>query len=101
MPRPALSSSAAPATQARVPAPRRGRGTALPVPLGSLTQRDARHGVECRACGSQRVTRLSMQLTDGTPVDFTSCHLCSHRSWEHQGTELPVGTVLDRARKIR
>jgi hypothetical protein len=40
-----------------------------------------------------------MNLTDGTPVDFTSCHHCEHRTWEHAGTPLPVDSVLDRARK--
>lgn len=80
---------------------RRSRGRQLPVtvPLGSLTQRDHRHSVNCRGCGSIHVTRLSMQLTDGTPVEFTSCHRCEHRTWEHAGGELSVDTVLDRARK--
>ena len=58
------------------------------VPLGSLTQRDNRHGVLCVECGSTRVTRLAMKLTDGTPVQFTSCHQCDHRTWEADGAEL-------------
>ena len=80
---------------------RRGRGhnAVLTAPLGSLTQRTDRHSVTCRGCGSGHVTRLSMNLTDGTPVDFTSCHRCEHRTWEHAGGELTVGTVLDRARR--
>lgn len=80
---------------------RRGRGhnAVLTAPLGSLTQRTDQHSVSCRGCGSRHVTRLSMNLTDGTPVDFTSCHRCEHRTWEHDGGELTVGTVLDRARK--
>jgi hypothetical protein len=45
-----------------------------------------------------------MNLTDGTPVDFTSCHHCEHRTWQHAGTdlggtELSVDGVLDRTRK--
>ena len=74
------------------------------VPLGSLTQRGARDGVSCRACGSERVTRLSMALTDGSPVEFTSCHRCEHRTWQEQGTTgqvLPVQRVLDKTRKHR
>ena len=80
---------------------RRGRGRAgvAPVPLGSLTQREHRAVITCRSCGSTRVTRLSLNLTDGTPVEFTSCHRCEHRTWEHAGAELTVGTVLDRARR--
>jgi hypothetical protein len=77
----------------------RGRTAVLTTPLGSLTQRTDRHLATCRGCGSGHVTRLSMSLTDGTPVDFTSCHRCEHRTWEHAGGELPVGNVLDRARK--
>jgi hypothetical protein len=97
---------------ARVPAPRvsvengpthgaarRRRSAAPPAPLGSLTQRDQRVGGGCAACGSTHVTRLTMNLTDGTPVDFTSCHHCEHRSWQHAGGALGVEAVLERARK--
>jgi hypothetical protein len=77
----------------------RGRAGATPVPLGSLTQREHRAAISCRGCGSTRVTRLSLNLTDGTPVEFTSCHRCEHRTWEHAGSELTVGTVLDRAKR--
>jgi len=79
----------------------RGRGQLPAGPLGSLTQRDHRGAAECRGCGSVHVTRLSMNLTDGTPVDFTSCHRCEHRTWEHAGAELSVTGVLDRTRKER
>ncbi len=85
------------------PRPRRARGRAadLPAgPLGSLTQRDNRTAAVCRGCGSDHVTRLAMNLTDGTPVDFTSCHRCEHRTWEHSGAELSVDTVLERTRKV-
>ncbi len=70
------------------------------VSLGSLTQSGARVGLGCRACGSDRVTRIAMSLTDGTPVEFTSCHRCEHRAWEQYGTALPVDVVLDKTRKI-
>lgn len=73
------------------------------LPLGSLTQRGARSGAVCKACGSDRVTHISLCLTDGSPVEFTSCHRCEHRSWkepgEHGGT-LPVARVLDKSRKV-
>jgi len=74
------------------------------VPLGSLTQPGARTGAACRACGSERVTRIAMALTDGSPVQFTSCHHCEHGTWEEQGGRtavLPVQRVLDKARKIK
>jgi hypothetical protein len=98
---PAQRSGSAPATRPAAPAPRRRRSRAVSasVPLGSLTQRQHRHSGSCRGCGSAQVTRLSLNLTDGTPVEFTSCHRCEHRTWEHGGAELPVETVLDRARR--
>jgi len=71
------------------------------VPLGSLTQRDDRAAAACAACSSTRITQLSMNLTDGTPVDFVSCHICGHRSWTHEGVALDVSDVLDRTRKVR
>ena len=77
----------------------RGRGQLPAGPLGSLTQRSHRVSAECRGCGSVHVTRLSMSLTDGTPVDFTSCHRCEHRTWEHAGAELSVEGVLARTKK--
>jgi hypothetical protein len=59
-------------------------------------------GVACVVCGSERVTRISMTLTDGTPVDFTSCHVCEHRAWqESAGDALGLAGVLERARKLR
>jgi hypothetical protein len=45
-----------------------------------------------------------MTLTDGTPVDFTSCHRCEHKTWrDATGTdpvELAVDNVLDKTRKV-
>jgi DNA-directed RNA polymerase subunit M/transcription elongation factor TFIIS len=78
---------------------RRGRTPVPPAPLGSLTQREHRLAEQCRACDSSSVTQLSMQLTDGTPVVFVSCHRCEHRTWQHHGSELSVDTVLERTRK--
>ena len=87
-------------TPPRIPAQRGRRRTQPAVPLGSLTQRDHRVGAGCGVCGSTHVTRLTMSLTDGTPVDFTSCHSCEHRSWTHAaGGELGVDAVLEHARK--
>ena len=76
---------------------RRSRNTAPAAPLGSLiSQRQVPH---CETCGSPRVTRLAIHLTDGTPVLFTSCHHCEVRRWEHHGSEMSVQAVLDHTRK--
>lgn len=81
------------------PRARRGRAALPPVPLGSLTQREQVVNATCDACGSGRVTRLRMTLADGTPVDFTSCHRCERRSWQHEDSDLSVADVLERSRK--
>ncbi|MBI1377104.1 MAG: hypothetical protein GC157_06450 [Frankiales bacterium] len=75
--------------------------TAAAVPLGSLTQPGAREGVRCAMCGSERVTRISMELTDGSEVDFSHCLECEHRSWQHGGEVLSVDHVLHRAQRRR
>lgn len=78
--------------------PRRSRTAVPAAPLGSLiSQREA---PRCGACGSSRVTRLAMHLTDGTPVLFTSCHRCEVRRWEHDGSAMSVYDVLDHTRKL-
>ena len=73
----------------------------VPVALGSLTQPGARQGASCQVCASPRVTSLALTLTDGTPVEFTSCHACEHRSWFSPMGELDRATVLEKTRKIR
>jgi hypothetical protein len=40
-----------------------------------------------------------MSLTDGTPVQFVSCHVCEQRSWESAAGPMTVDAVLDRTRK--
>ena len=72
-----------------------------PEPLGSLTQPGARAGAMCQLCGSERVTRISMELTDGSQVDFTHCLECENRTWEAAGELLSVDHVLTRAQKQR
>lgn len=71
------------------------------VPLGSLTQRTDRSDARCAECGSGRVTHLAMTLTDGTAVQFISCHRCEHRTWSGERGSLAVDRVLDHTRKPR
>ena len=92
---------AAYATSAQ-PARVSGRAARQAVALGSLTQHGARGERTCRVCGSQRLTHLAMTLTDGTPVDFVSCHRCEHQVWtQADGTDLAIHEVLDKTRKQR
>lgn len=79
--------------RATIPAPR------VETPT-SLTQPGAR-SLACPACSSERVTELTMTLTDGSTVDFLSCHRCEHKRWTQGGEALPLDTVLGKARKPR
>lgn len=65
----------------------------------SLTRPGARSGATCPSCGSHRLTSLSMTLTDGTPVNFSSCHNCEHRVWADDAGRLDFADVLNRATK--
>jgi hypothetical protein len=35
----------------------------------------------CGSCSGTRVTAITMTLTDGSSVDFASCHSCETKSW--------------------
>ncbi len=53
----------------------------------------------CSQCDGTRVTEITMTLTDGSVVDFASCHTCEHKSWMQDGSPLDVSTVLAKATK--
>lgn len=63
------------------------------TPISSLAR--------CGRCAGRRLTRISMTLTDGSAVDFTSCHHCEAKTWTQGGRSLDVATVLGKARKAR
>lgn len=93
----------------RIPSPRRATTLSnVPEPApgaGSLTQRNARSGRLCDACGDERLTEIAMTLTDGTVALFSSCHHCERKSWRASDTgtviDLSFDAVIDRTRKIR
>lgn len=70
-----------------------------PTQPSSLTRKGARNGELCPSCQSPRLTSLSMTLTDGTPVNFSSCHNCEHRVWADDAGRLDFADVLTRATK--
>lgn len=51
----------------------------------------------CHACGSTALTQISMTMTDGALVDFTSCHSCEAKSYRSDGEDLPLDRVLSLA----
>ena len=65
----------------------------------SLVTAPARTLAVCGTCAGTRVTSITMTLTDGSPVDFTSCHSCETKSWKQNGRELDITTVLGKAQK--
>ena len=67
----------------------------------SLVTTPVRELAVCASCASIRVTAITMTLTDGSSVDFVSCHTCEHKTWTQAGRELDVATVLGKARKPR
>jgi len=50
-------------------------------------------------CQSERVTRISMELADGSEVQFTNCLECENRTWEAGDELLSVDHVLSRAKR--
>ncbi len=65
----------------------------------SLVTTPARALAVCGTCAGNRVTSITMTLTDGSAVDFTSCHSCETKSWKQGGRELDITTVLGKAQK--
>lgn len=55
----------------------------------------------CGSCAGTRVTSITMTLTDGSSVDFASCHSCERRSWTQAGRQLDIATVLGKAQKYK
>ena len=92
------------ATTATTPAPAAtavAPSAALLAEPASLTQVPTTGAARCPVCDGTRLTRIGLVLTDGSPVDFTSCHNCEHKAWVHEGTDLPIDSVLAKARKPR
>ena len=65
----------------------------------SLVTTPTRTLVTCGTCAGNRVTSITMTLTDGSPVDFTSCHACEAKAWKQDGRELDITSVLGKAQK--
>jgi len=67
----------------------------------SLVTTPTRQLKPCTRCARTRVTHITMTLTDGSVVDFASCHTCEHKTWTEAGTGLDVSDVLRKAQKIK
>jgi hypothetical protein len=67
----------------------------------SLVTTPTRQLATCSQCAGNRVTHITMTLTDGSRVDFRSCHVCEHKTWTEAGTGLDVSAVLRKAQKTK
>ena len=47
----------------------------------------------CSACTSTAVTQISITMTEGDVVDFTSCHRCEHKSYVSAGEPIALDRV--------
>ncbi len=57
--------------------------------------------MECPRCHVEDVIEIHQKLSDGTEVDFFSCHKCDERWWDRDGHEIQLAEVLELARKAR
>jgi DNA-directed RNA polymerase subunit M/transcription elongation factor TFIIS len=99
MARTAAPSYAAADLTVRVPRQR----TVSPVPTtpSSLVKLADAQREKCPRCESPRLTEIAMTLTDGSPVQFTSCRHCEYRAWTQAGQVLEVDSVISKATKPR
>ena len=65
----------------------------------SLVTTPASKLATCATCASTRVTEITKTLTDGSIVDFASCHACETKTWKQGGVDLDISTVLGKAKK--
>ncbi|BEP14661.1 hypothetical protein acdb102_29720 [Acidothermaceae bacterium B102] len=81
--------------------PRQRTQTTLPTTPSSLVKLSDSQREKCPMCESPRLTEISMTLTDGSPVQFTSCRHCEYRAWTQSGEVLQVDSVISKATKPR
>jgi hypothetical protein len=77
------------------------RTTGRSTTPSSLTQIPRKALPACPKCTSVRLMQIAMTLTDGTPVQFTSCHSCQYRAWTDNGVSLPIDRVLAMTQRNR
>ncbi len=56
-------------------------------------------GLSCPGCGGKRMTRILLALTDGTPVNITSCQSCTYQSWRASDDTLELDGLLPAQRR--
>ena len=66
----------------------------------SLVNAQARGLMKCLGCGNEHVTAIAMTLTDGSRVEFASCHRCENRWWLQDGEPLSFDVIIEKTRKI-
>ena len=99
-----MARASAPAAAADTLTVRPGRQRNAPIVAttpSSLVKLADSQREKCPACESPRLTEIAMTLTDGSPVQFTSCRHCEYRAWTQSGQVLEVDSVISKATKPR
>lgn len=89
------------APQLAVRVPRQRTAPVTPSTPSSLVKLTDAQRSKCPQCDSSRLTEIAMTLTDGSPVQFTSCRHCEYRAWTQAGEVLEVDSVITKATKPR
>jgi hypothetical protein len=50
--------------------------------------------MKCERCGSTHVVTINLVLGDGSPMEFSTCHVCESRTWRSNEERLSLRKVL-------
>lgn len=51
--------------------------------------------MRCEHCGSKTLSKITLELGDGTEVALSTCHFCEYRTWSgNDGDELSLSRVV-------
>lgn len=51
--------------------------------------------MRCDHCGSKNLSKITLELGDGTEVSLSTCHFCEFRTWsDDDGDSLPISRVV-------
>ena len=51
----------------------------------------------CDHCGSKNLSKITLELGDGTQVCLNTCHFCEFRTWASEEGRLPLAKVVQLA----
>lgn len=58
--------------------------------------------MRCDHCGSKSLSRITLELGDGSEIALSTCHFCEFRTWSGgEGDRLPLARVVALATENR